>query len=199
MTGLRLDAVRLFFLALILPFSAHANKVLNFNEGSLEQGIMPDGCNNPFRESIRFIEFYDLAIETMAAERGASARGISDLFAVQYLRNLIADESSLAGGEDSAIDRLIVTQICHYEKIATHKNLGSGSKKALQIFAKDPGLHDHLAAISKKLLSDSVALYRTEKKALAKNKDQENFLISRRNEIRKAKNQGEDKVRSLIE
>ncbi len=174
------------------------NKMLNFDEGRLEQGIMPDGCNNPFRESLKFIEFFETSIVTMAAERSATARGVQNLFAVEHLRDLINEEANRRGGEESAMDRLIVTQLCHYEKIATQKNVGGGAK-ALQIQAKSPELHDHLAAISQKLLSDGVELYRAQQKALREAKSQENFVISREKEIRKAKNLGEDKVRQLIE
>lgn len=182
-----------------LSISAHGeNKVLNFDEGQLEQGLMPDGCNNPFRESIKFIDFFETAIVTMAAERGANGRGVENLFAVDHLRDLINEEANRKGGEESAIDRLIVTQLCHYEKIATQKNLAGGAK-ALQIFAKSPELHDHLAGISKKLLADGVSLYQSQQKALKAAKNQEDFVLSRQREIRKAKNMGEDKVRQLIE
>ncbi|HVJ66106.1 MAG TPA: hypothetical protein VM901_12685 [Bdellovibrionota bacterium] len=180
---------------------AHARaeaKMLNFDEGRLEQGLMPDGCNNPFRETAKFIDFYETSIVTMAAERGARAKGVESLFAIDSLRDRINEISNRSGGEESAVDRLIVTQLCHYEKIATQKNVGAGAK-ALQIFAKTPELHDHLAAIAPKLLGDTVALYKAQQRAMRDTKNQENFVISRQNEIRRAKDLGEAKVRQLIE
>jgi hypothetical protein len=181
-----------------MPLFAQINsKVLNFDEGRLEQGLMPDGCNNPFREAIKFIDFFETTIVTMAAERGASARGVENLFAVDHLRDLINEEANRRGGEESAVDRLIVTQICHYERIATKKNAGGGAK-ALQIFATDPALHDHLVAISTKLMTDTVALYRAQQKALREAKSQESFIVSRQAEIKKARSRGQSKARDLI-
>lgn len=174
-----------------------ANKLLSFEEDGDNQMVMPDGCNNPFRETIKFVNFFETTIVTMAAERGAKAHGVVDLFAVDRLRDILNDESNRKGGEESAVDRLIVTQVCHYEKVATQMNLTKGAK-ALQITAKDPGLHDHLVGISKKLLADTVELYRAEKKSQKEAKDQEKFVLSRKQEVRKAKDLGDEKVRSLI-
>lgn len=186
-----------FGLMAFVTFSAQGSKVLNYEEQGESASTLPAGCNNPFREPARFIEFYYSAITNMAAERGARAKGLDDLFAVYHLREMTNENAGFRGGEESSIDRLIVTQICHYEKISTQKSFGSGAKSQ-SVLASDPGLHDHLAVISKKLLADSVSLYRMENEKIKKNQSQEDFLNSKRQEIYKAKTIGEEKARRLI-
>lgn len=193
---LKITALRCVCLASFLPLVAFAANEIDF-EDAAAQGHIPDGCQNPFRESVKFVGFFDDAIATLAAERGANARGVKDLFAVQFLVGRMNLEAGLTGGEESPIDRLVTTQICHYEKVATQKSLGTPGQ-AKPISARDPGLHDHLVAIAPKLLSDAVALYRVEKRKVKNVNDQKDFMSSRRQQIRQAKESGEDKARSLI-
>ena len=110
---------------LVQNFSIHAAhaaektaaKVLDFQESTRDEKALPEGCGNPYAEAVRFRDFYDNTLAFMAARRGANAKGIVDLYAVGAIRDEI---TALFPNytEESPIDRLVMAQLCQFQKIS---------------------------------------------------------------------------------
>jgi hypothetical protein len=158
--------------------------------------VFPDGCGNPYIDFPRFVTFFDGSISMMAAKRGHDAKGVSDLFAVLALREEMAYLFPNYT-EESPIDRMIVAQLCQYQKIRALE-MRPGSTPLL-IAADDERLADHLALVSSKLYLDSRQLMKESLSDRAKRKKEENFLASKQGEIWKAREKGRDKASDLIE
>jgi hypothetical protein len=187
--------------AILLSTFSHAGqgsggRVLNFFESVQTEKTLPDGCGNPYAEAIRFREFYDNVIAYMAAKRGSQSKGVVDLFAVSAVRDEI---SVLFPGytEESPVDRLVMAQLCQYQKIAAQSlNLGD---KPLLILASDTNLHDHLSLVAKKMYGDSKALLLEAVSDERKKQRDAAGLKMRFTEVLRAREESNRRVRDLVE
>jgi hypothetical protein len=158
---------------------------------------LPEGCGNPFADMPLFMNFFDNAIAHMVAKRGPTAKGVVDLFAVAEMRDRLT-ELAVNPQTESPIDRLILSQLCLYERVATQKHL-SGKGPGGKIQASDDSLHDHLASIAPKLYKDTRTLVVEALAARAREREKENALASKWADIRRAHQLGADKIRDLFD
>lgn len=162
--------------------------------------VLPEGCGNPFADAGSFINFYEAALASLAARMGADTSNVADLFAVNELRaelnTLIPNPS-----EESAIDRLIMAQLCRYQKIHTQTSLREGRTNArrLEILSTGERLHEHLLAIAPQMYRDARSYVVTvlAERARAKQSDEE--MERRWSEVEKARRRARMKIRDLFE
>lgn len=167
----------------------------------LEMKFLPEGCGNPFVENAAFSDFFERAVESMASQGGAQSPGVVDLFAVLELRNAMASGQSDPSAE-SPIDRLLISQICQFQRIENAAAIGSGGagrQKAQLIPANDPKLHKHLSGIAQKLYRDSRELFVADLAEKARKRARDQADKQKQDEIRRAKIQARSKVRELLE
>lgn len=167
---------------------------------ALPTAVLPSNCGNPFIDIQGFISFYDQAIAYLAVNRGSADEEVTKLFAVSELRGEF-DRLVPNPAAESAIDRLIVAQLCQYRKIRDGKTLGSGRTAGSMdpIEASDDALRAHLVKIAPKLYQD-VRRYMVDVLAeLARTDLENNRLSAHRKEIQKARRLGRAKVSDLIE
>jgi hypothetical protein len=159
----------------------------------------PDGCGNPYFEPASFLNFYQATLNMMVVKRGPAAPGVAELYAVAELRselNSIVPNPS----EESAIDRLIMTQLCNFRKINTGTKLQANiASKDLMILSTSEALHEHLIKLAPKLYKDSRAYVVSVMAARARAREQEDLLASRWGDIRRARENGRSKIRDLFE
>ena len=160
--------------------------------------ILPEGCGNPFLDVGSFLSFYDSSISLMVAKRGLDAKGVTDLFAVAELRKEL-DAMFPSPSEESALDRLIISQLCQFQKIQTHDVLAKGKGgNPLRIESGDAGLHDHLATVAPKLYKDARKILVEALALKARDKQKDTLLLSKWAEIRKAREHGRAKIEDLF-
>src|SRR5690606_3326969 len=104
---------------------------------------MPDDCKSAYPDTGGFLAFFDNSIAMMVAKRGPGAKGAVELFAVSELRSEL-DARVPNPGTETALDRLIVSQLCQYREIYQGENPQAAVGRRLIIEASNEGLHDHL-------------------------------------------------------
>ncbi|MEO5666934.1 MAG: hypothetical protein ABIR96_02625, partial [Bdellovibrionota bacterium] len=122
-------------------------------ESRINDITLPDSCKSPYRDSPNFIEFFNTTLYVMAARKGASSAGIGDLFGVLALREKMREVFPNLG-EDSPLDRLIIAQVCLFDKIQNNKYARPG-QAPLVITPTDTELHTHLVSIAPRLYQDA--------------------------------------------
>lgn len=155
----------------------------------------PEGCNTAFQEVSRFVEFFEASASMLVAKRGPQSRGAIDLFTVLGLRDELA-EMGVNYSVESPVDRLVIAQLCQYQKIRVQQRTLGG--KMLVIEPGEEALMDHLAAVSGKLLADAKAIVLEFKQNQGQEKERNRFLASKRSEIEEARAAGRRKAQSLI-
>ena len=175
------------------PASIFAANTVRYDQS--EAMSFPEGCGSAFQDVARFADFFDSASAMLVAKRGAKARGAVDLFAVSALRERLLD-ISINYSSESPIDRLIIAQLCQFQKIRAQEQFKGG--KILPINAGDEDLLNHMAAVAASLVIDSRAIVRGAMQQRAEQKRQEGVLAGKKSEITEAKLAGERKAKSLI-
>jgi hypothetical protein len=172
------------------------SKVLDFQESTRDEKALPEGCGNPYAETIKFRDFYDNTLAFMAARRGAHSKGVVDLFAVSAIRDEIAVLFPNYT-EESPVDRLIMAQLCQYQKIAAQ---GLNLKdKPLMIKASDSSLADHLVIVSAKMYTDAKALLLEAVAVQRKKEKDDSGLRARYTEVLNAREESRSRVQNLLE
>jgi len=159
-----------------------------------ESVVLPNGCGNPYADVPEFISFFESAIQLMAAKRGAEAKGVVDLFSVSEIRSEMR-QLFPSLGEESPVDRLIISQLCNYQKI----HLLSASMTSTKVESSLEKLHDHLAAIAGPMYKDSKKLMLAAVNEMEKNKQAEGLVAAKWSDIRKARQMGRKQVRDLFD
>ncbi len=185
-------------LSLLAPRAGAATKVVSFDGLAFEDEQMPEGCESAFQDTSRFLSFYESTIASMAARRGPGVDPVVNLFSVSELRAAFqAQFPNLQ--EESPMDRLLIRQLCTYKQIRNAEFKPGQARTLLQVSSSDAGLHDHLAAISTKLLNDAKQLMLEGIARNAKLKDRAAFTASKLQDIRRARSLGREKVRDLVQ
>jgi len=107
-----------------------------------EKLAFPDGCGSPFVSAGVFGDFYEKVIQSSLVEKGSVSKEHIQLFAVNSLRKYMSEKFPSPTDGD-AVDRHIRAQLCLFIQ---------GKK---DIFSSSVELHQHLLAISDKLLRDA--------------------------------------------
>jgi hypothetical protein len=162
----------------------------------LEEVTLPDSCKSPYRDAPTFIEFFNTSITVMAAKKGANAAGVSDLFGVWNLREKMREVFPNLG-EESPLDRLIVAQLCLFQKVQIEKYARPG-QAPLVITATDNDLQTHLSSIAPRLYQDARKLMVEALGVRAKERKQNLNLSRQWDEILKAREKGDEKNRDLL-
>ncbi len=200
---MKLETIKTYtflFLALGSFFLGLTGPGARAQDSTLEIRYLPEGCGNPFVENASFSDFFDSSVSAMAVERGASSPGIVELFSVLELRNALSEEQTDPSME-SPIDRLLVSQLCQFQRIENASSVGMGNearKRVQQIPSNDPKLHNHLKSIASKLYKDARELYLVDVTEKARKRAKDQSTAKRLGEIRKAKIQARQKVQNLM-
>jgi hypothetical protein len=156
----------------------------------------PAGCDNAFSEISKFRDFFQNTISIMAAERGASAKGVSDLFAVAELSQHLLDVAPNLT-EESPIDRLVKSQLCRLEEVYNNEKKAPLQKRQA-LNSDDTLLHDHMVKVAHKLFLDSYKIVEEVVMAKAKEKQKERLMQNKSQEVEKARRMGRDKIEKLF-
>jgi len=170
----------------------------NVSSGKLQIEQFPKGCGNPYLDISEMLAFYDLTIETIAAQRGINAKGLSELFAVSEMKKGI-DTLIVNPQEESPLDRLIVTQLCHYRSILNKDLQNKDGSDEKIVTSTDSSLQEHLLSISQKLYKDSRILTTEMIAARAKEIQKNGQIEAKWADVKKARDNGRAKVRDLFE
>lgn len=189
------------FLVFFGAFGVSANSVKdNFEavyfKNRISEMVLPETCESPYKESPRYIEFFRATIYVMATKEDYPKQGVTDLFAVQAMREKMRDLFPTMT-EESPIDRLIMAQICEYDRF--EKSRRSSPKQRVIVPPISQGLHQHFLAISGPLYEDSRKLMI---EALAAKARQERNVVDLERQwdrVKQAQSQGENKVRNLLD
>jgi len=168
---------------------------LRYEVSTGDKSVLPEGCANPYRDVNLFMEFYEDTISEMAVERGPRAKGVADLFAVSELRAAVKDLFPNLQ-EESPLDRLLMTQLCHYQKISLQNP--EGGLRPSAITSDDSKLHDHLAIVAARLYRDSRGVVVEALREQTKLRDKLRKLALKRSDIRKAREIGRDLVEDVF-
>ena len=142
------------------------------------------------------MEFFNTTLYVMAARKGSSAPGIADLFGVISLREKM-NELFPNLGEESSLDRLVVAQVCLFDKVQNEKYARPG-QPPLVIPPTDAELHAHLTTIAGRLYQDARKLMIEALAVRAKEKKQNLNLSRQWDEILRAREKGEEKNQELL-
>jgi|GEM_PF-3145633 len=165
-------------------------------ESQLNEITLPDSCKSPYRDAPLFIEFFNTSLYVMAARKGANGTGVADLFGVLSLREKMR-ELFPNMGEDNPLDRLIVAQVCLFQKVQTEKYARPG-QAPLVITPADADLHTHFVSISSRLYQDARKLM-IEALAIRAKEQKQNLNLSRQwDEILRAREKGDEKNKDLL-
>ncbi len=158
--------------------------------------VFPEGCGNPFLDTHQFIQFYNAAISSLVAERGVNAKAADELFAISEISSEMATLFPNFA-EESPVDRLIITQLCQFQKVrmATVK---PGETARAKIISKDEDLHKHLVSVAPRLYRDSRALIKASLADRAVERRRAQFIASKRDDILRAREEGRRKLRDLF-
>jgi hypothetical protein len=157
----------------------------------------PEGCGNPYLDIVSFTYFFESALSQMAAQKGATGKGVVDLFAVWELRNLVSSHLS-DPTVDSPVDRLIISQLCQFQKIQMRDNVGQSKRQAEIDSASEP-LLVHLSIVAPRLFKETRELtvgFLTER---ARKLQKEGLAGRKIEDIRKAREMGRARVRDLLD
>jgi len=163
---------------------------------TFENLTFPEGCGKPFQDPALFYDFYNSAINAMAAKSGSEGKGIPDLYAVSELRSDFQDLFPNFTDE-SPIDRLVIAQLCLYEKIRAQQ-MKPGAPATTLIQSYDVTLHEHLLAISTQLFTDARKIMVDSLSAQARLRQKNENVRSKWAEIRKAREAGRRKIVDLF-
>jgi hypothetical protein len=190
------STLTLVFCLALSPVLHAASEIDENTYKPLASMSFPGGCDNAFAEAKKFRDFFESTISLMAAERGATAKGISDLFATSELSQHLLDLKP-AYFEESPVDRLMKSQLCKFEEVyKAERKPGVESKEALT--SNNPLLHDHLAKVSSKLFKDAYRIVEQAAMEKAKEKQQEEMMQGKAKEVDKARKLGREKVEPLF-
>jgi hypothetical protein len=197
-------AVRLMGVAVcglsVAAFAASGNDnktvSLQYETAAGSEESFPDSCGKPYQDAGQFIEFYEATLSAMVVERGPRARGVVDLFAVSELRAEMKDLFPNMS-EESPIDRLIIAQLCYYQKVRVSE-LKPGKAQPVNITSEDAVLHNHLADIAPKMFADAKKLMLEGVAAQSRLKARKRRLAARRADIHTARELGRSKVDDLF-
>jgi hypothetical protein len=166
---------------------------------SADGEVLPENCGGAFPDIAGFLTFFDTSLSYMAAKRGATAKGVAELFAVSELRSSLDAKIPNPTGE-SVMDRLIVSQLCQFRQIYLTENPQQGlSGRRVLIDASNDSLHDHLSKIAPMLYKDARDHAEKVLMEIAKNQRRNELLERKREEIRKARAGGRARVADLID
>jgi hypothetical protein len=186
----------LIFGSLGLRAASEENFESRYLESRMNEVTLPDSCKSPYRETANFMEFFNTTLYVMAARKGANAPGIAELFGVISLREKM-NELFPNLGEESSLDRLVVAQVCLFDKVQNEKYARPG-QPPLVIPPTDADLHAHLTSIASRLYQDSRKLMIEALAVRAKEKKQNLNLSRQWDEILKAREKGEEKNQELL-
>lgn len=158
---------------------------------------LPEGCGNPFMDVHQFMMFYNASISAMVAKRGQTAKHVAELFAVSEMSNEIATLFPNFA-EESPIDRLVITQLCNFQKIRA-KQIKPGDLKKAAILSSDVDLHSHLVDVAPHLYRDSRKLILSSLADRSAETKRAQYMASKRDEILKAREAGRQKLRDLFD
>lgn len=185
-------------LSLLASFGGSAAKAAAAESQTvLETQVMPEGCGQAYQEVDRFLDFYEASIADIVVKRGAKAKGVDDLFAVSELRKKMRTTFPNYT-QESPIDRLIISQLCQFQKVRSTQIVPGALDKAV-IRSSDKDLQEHFISIATRLFRDSSGLLHEElrKKALEKRNSRE--LASREAEVERARELGRRKIDDMDE
>jgi len=151
----------------------------------------PEGCGNPFSDSGDFVAFFESAVSQLAAKRGPDGRGVVDLFSVVAIRSELTAGFGRTG-QDAVLERLIVGQLCNFQRIALLQ------AKSQSIDSADDRLMEHLVGVAPKLYRDSKAILMTALDERRRLTQKESLLASRAAEVQKARALGQSRVKELL-
>jgi hypothetical protein len=161
--------------------------------------LFPEGCGSPYMDLAAFSTFFESALGQMAAAKGPNGKGVVDLFAVWELRRMINERLSDPTVE-SPVDRLLMSQLCQFQKIEMKNKIGMGLKEsAFQVDSASETLHTHLSLISGKLFKETRELAVSFLTERAKRLQKESLANRKAEDIRKARELGRNKVRDLVD
>jgi hypothetical protein len=159
----------------------------------------PEGCGNPYVDIPAFSNFFESALQQIAASKGPEAKGVVDLFAVWELRNIVADRLSDPTVE-SPVDRLILSQLCQFQRVEMKSSITkSGPNKVDPIDSSHENLHTHLLLVSSKLYAQTRELTVSFLAERAKRLNKEGLAARKAEDIRRARELGRKKVNDLLE
>jgi hypothetical protein len=121
---------------------------------------------------------------------------IAELFAVLSLRDKMREIFPNLG-EESPLDRLIIAQLCFFEKVQRVKYAKPG-QAPLVLLPIDAELHTHLTSIAPQLYQDSRKLMVDALAIRARERKQNIDLEHRWGEIQRARKKGEEKIEDLV-
>jgi len=165
-------------------------------ESRISDITLPDSCKSPYRDAPNFIEFFNTTLYVMAARKGSGASGIAELFGVLSLREKMRELFPNLG-EESPLDRLIVAQLCLFEKVQVEKRARPG-QAPLVILPTDSEVQTHLAAIAPRLYQDARTLMVEALAVRAREKKQNLNLTRQWDEIQEARAKGQEKNKELF-
>lgn len=158
--------------------------------------VFPDGCQNPYRDLHLFTEFFESTLDSIVIERGTHVKGLADLYAVSELRAQMKEIFPNLS-EESPLDRLILTQLCQFQKIYL-QTTSPGTLRPQALHSANKDLHDHLLAVGPKLFRDSRKIMVDGLTQRAKLREKAKKLAARRAEIRRAREAGRALVDDLF-
>jgi hypothetical protein len=157
---------------------------------------LPETCKSPYREAPNFLEFFKTSIYVLAAQKGAGHAGVADLFAVESMREKMR-EIYPSSGEEGPMDRLIVAQLCLFEKVQTGRLARPGAPRIV-VAPHDKDLQEHLLAIAPRLYQDARTLMIEALAQRAKERKLDLNIERQWDEVRKARRMGTEKIKDLL-
>ena len=162
-----------------------------------ESDAMPDDCKSPYPDIGGFLAFYENTISMIVAKRGATTKGAAELFAVSELRSEVDARVPNPSGE-SAIDRLVISQLCQYRDIYAAENPSNGPGKRVIVESKNEGLQEHLVKIAPKLYKDSRDYAQTVFAEIARSRHKNDLIEKKREDIKRARAMGHQRIEDIL-
>lgn len=189
----------LFGTAAAIGAEVTSNKTMSIRYESTvgDHVAFPGGCDALYKDIVDFMEFFESSLVEVVLEKGANAKGVSDLFAVSEMRVAMKDNFPNLS-EESPLDRLILTQLCQFEKIRLGLRQKAGNLRPEPLTSGDTQLHDHLLKVAPKLYRDARALLVTALAEQARLRERGKVLAFKRAELRRAREQGRERVDDLF-
>lgn len=168
---------------------------VQYLKAQIAETVLPETCKSPYKESAKFIEFYQAALYVMAGKADVAETALVNLFAVKAMRQKMRDLFPTMP-EESPLDRLIVAQLCQFERFEISRRSTVGQR--VVILPTSPELHRHLSAISVRLFEDSRKLIVEALAAKARERRETIDLERHWDRVQRVEAQGQDKVKSLL-
>ncbi len=157
---------------------------------------LPEGCGNPFLDTHLFLQFYNATISSAVAKRGKDSKGISELFAVSEISNEMATLFPNFA-EESPVDRLVISQLCQFQKARTPQVKPGETSKAI-IRSSDLDLHAHFVSLAIPLFRDSRKLLVAALADRSAETRRAQYIAAKRDEILKARESGRRKIQDIF-